>query len=161
VKESPVSKKQQASVNKYIKEKYDTFRLTFPKGRKAELQAHAATHNESLNGFVNRAIKETVERDMAAGASSVQPVGVAVETVERDGVDTRGKLSEIAQRAKLIRSDPTLRHMPNEHDIAIATEHAELMAMPQYKAIAGVDGDKEDPPLEDQAATETESGATE
>ena len=33
------------------------------KGRKADLQAHAATRDESLNGFVNRAIDETVERD--------------------------------------------------------------------------------------------------
>jgi len=61
----PVSKKQQASVNKYIKENYDTYRLTFPKGRKAELQSHAAAQGESLNGFVNRAIDEAVERDNA------------------------------------------------------------------------------------------------
>ena len=62
----PVSKKQQASVNKYIKEKYDTYRLTMPKGRKAELQAHAAARDESLNGFINRAIDEAVERDKEA-----------------------------------------------------------------------------------------------
>ena len=59
----PVSKKQQASVNKYIKEKYDTFRVTFPKGKKADLQTHAADRGESLNGFVNRAIDEAVTRD--------------------------------------------------------------------------------------------------
>ena len=63
----PVSKKQQASVNKYIKEKYDTFRVTFPKGKKADLQDHAAKQGESLNGFVNRAIDETVERDKKDG----------------------------------------------------------------------------------------------
>ena len=50
-------------MNKYIKENYDTYRITFPKGRKATLQAHAAAREESLNGFVNRAIDETVERD--------------------------------------------------------------------------------------------------
>ena len=59
----PVSKKQQASVNKYIKEKYDTYRLTMPKGKKAELQAHASERGESLNGFVNRAIDYQMERD--------------------------------------------------------------------------------------------------
>jgi predicted HicB family RNase H-like nuclease len=58
-----VSKKQQASVNKYIKEHYDNYRLTFPKGRKAEIQTHAETKSESLNKFINRAIDETIERD--------------------------------------------------------------------------------------------------
>ena len=62
-----MSKKQQASVNKYIKENYDTYRVTFPKGRKAELQAHAQGRGESLNGFVNRAIDETMERDKEQG----------------------------------------------------------------------------------------------
>ena len=70
---SPVSKKQQASVNKYIKEKYDTFRFTMPKGRKSELQAHAQGRGESLNGFVNRAVEETVERDNAVSAFTVKP----------------------------------------------------------------------------------------
>ena len=66
----PVSKKQQASVNKYIKEKYDTYRLTMPKGRKAELQAHASERNESLNGFVNRAIDCQMERDKEKGGGA-------------------------------------------------------------------------------------------
>ena len=65
----PVSKKQQASVNKYIKENYDTYRVTFPKGKKADLQAHATERGESLNGFVNRAIDETVERDGSKGVA--------------------------------------------------------------------------------------------
>jgi predicted HicB family RNase H-like nuclease len=62
----PVSKKQQASVHKYVREKYDRLELTMPKGKKADLQAHAAARSESLNGFVNRAIDETVERDNCA-----------------------------------------------------------------------------------------------
>ena len=58
-----VSKKQQASVNKYIKEKYDTFRLTFRKGRKAELQLYAQQCNMSLNAYINNAIDEKIQRD--------------------------------------------------------------------------------------------------
>ena len=59
----PTSKAQQKAVNKYMKENYDRVNLTLPKGRKAELQAHAKTKSESLNGFINRAIDEAMERD--------------------------------------------------------------------------------------------------
>lgn len=59
----PVSKAQQKAVNKYVKEKYDRVLLTMPKGQKEELQAHAAAHRESVNGFIGRAIKETIARD--------------------------------------------------------------------------------------------------
>lgn len=38
--------------------------LTLPKGRKAEIQAHAEQEGESLNGFIVRAVRETVERDI-------------------------------------------------------------------------------------------------
>ena len=64
---STVSKKQQASVNKYIKGNYDRVNLTLPKGRKDELQFHAMERCESLNGFINRAIDETIERDKHPG----------------------------------------------------------------------------------------------
>ena len=60
---SPASKAAQKAVHKYVREKYDRVELTMPKGKKAELQAHADGRGESLNGFVNRAIDETVERD--------------------------------------------------------------------------------------------------
>ena len=60
---SPVSKAQQKAVHKYTKANYDRVELTVPKGRKAELQEHAAARGESLNGFVNRAIDTVVEMD--------------------------------------------------------------------------------------------------
>lgn len=59
----PVSKKQQASVNKYVKANYDRINVTVPKGSKAIIQAHAEAHSESVNGFIKRAIDETIERD--------------------------------------------------------------------------------------------------
>lgn len=49
--------------NKFISEKYDRVNLTIPKGKKDELQKHAEKNNESLNGFINRAINEAIERD--------------------------------------------------------------------------------------------------
>jgi len=66
----PVSKAQQKAVNKYVRENYDKLLLTMPKGRKAEIQAHAKAQGESVNGFIGRAISETMERDKAAPAAT-------------------------------------------------------------------------------------------
>ncbi len=61
--ETKVSKAQQRAVNKYVKANYDRINVTFPKGRKEELKAHAQARGESVNAFINRAITETLERD--------------------------------------------------------------------------------------------------
>jgi predicted HicB family RNase H-like nuclease len=63
----PVSKAQQAATAKYKKSNYDRMETLLPKGKKADLQAHAAGCGESLNSFVNRAIDEAVERDSGKG----------------------------------------------------------------------------------------------
>ena len=60
---SPVSKAAQKAVAKYENKVYDKFLVRVPKGRKAEVKTHAESKAESLNGFVNRAIDETVERE--------------------------------------------------------------------------------------------------
>ena len=49
--------------NRRYLEKQDSVLIRIPKGRKAELQAHAAQRGESLNGFIGRAIDEQVKRD--------------------------------------------------------------------------------------------------
>ena len=59
----PASKAQQRAVSKYMKENYDVYQVRMPKGRKAEIKAHAEARGESLNGFINRAVDETMERD--------------------------------------------------------------------------------------------------
>ncbi len=64
--EKKVSPAQQRAVNKYVKENYDRINVTMPKGRKEVIQAHAATQGESVNGFITRAINDTMERDKAA-----------------------------------------------------------------------------------------------
>ena len=58
-----VSKAQQKAVAKYNAKNYDRIEAKVPKGRKAALQAHAAAHGESLNGFINRAIEAAIKRD--------------------------------------------------------------------------------------------------
>lgn len=59
----PATKAQQKAVNKYMAANYDRVNLTLPKGQKAALQEHAASTGESVNGFINRAITETMQRD--------------------------------------------------------------------------------------------------
>jgi predicted HicB family RNase H-like nuclease len=60
---SPASKAAQKAVAKYMKVNYDELKVRVPKGRKSVIKAHAERKGESLNGFVNRAIDETVERE--------------------------------------------------------------------------------------------------
>ena len=58
------TKASQKAVNKYMKENYDRVNLTMPKGKKETVQLHAAQYGESVNAFINRAIDETIERDI-------------------------------------------------------------------------------------------------
>lgn len=49
--------------NTWIAKAYDRINLTVAKGQKDIIQAHAETQGESVNGFINRAIDEAIERD--------------------------------------------------------------------------------------------------
>jgi|GEM_PF-488926 len=66
----PVSKAQQKATAKYALKAYDRIELQVYKGEKEPIKSHATTQNESLNAFINRAIKETIERDNATKKSS-------------------------------------------------------------------------------------------
>lgn len=59
----PISEARRRANEKYNARAYDEIKTRVPKGKKAELQAYAESRGESLNGFVNRAIDETMERD--------------------------------------------------------------------------------------------------
>lgn len=56
-----VSKKQQASVNKYIATHYDRINVSFPKGTKDKITA-ALNDGESVNAFIIRAVNEALAR---------------------------------------------------------------------------------------------------
>ena len=51
------------SIKRYEDKAYDKILVRMPKGQKDLIQAHAEAHGESTNGFINRAISETMERD--------------------------------------------------------------------------------------------------
>ena len=69
-----------------MKERYDRVQLVLPKGRKAELQAFAERHGQSVNGFINGLIDEALDREASIGDSAV-----AGSHAERpDGEDRSG-----------------------------------------------------------------------
>ena len=57
----PVSRKQQACVNRYIATHYDRINVTFPKGTKARISA-VLKDGESVNAFIIRAVNEALSR---------------------------------------------------------------------------------------------------
>lgn len=70
--------------NKYAAKAYDRINIAVPKGRKAELQAHAEKRGESLNGFIGRAIEEQVKRDTGLSSTGLdlQTPSIPPETLE-------------------------------------------------------------------------------
>lgn len=59
----PISEARRKANERYNAKAYDEIKVRVPKGHKEELQAHAEQQNESLNGFINRAIDTQLERD--------------------------------------------------------------------------------------------------
>ncbi len=55
---------QRRAVAKYNAANYERVELRLEKGKKEIVKAHANAHGESLNGFINRAIDEAMERDI-------------------------------------------------------------------------------------------------
>ncbi len=53
--------------NKYNAENYERISLSVPKGEKDKIKAHAESMGESVNGFINRAIENQMERDKREG----------------------------------------------------------------------------------------------
>ncbi len=54
---------QRNARDKWLKEKVEEIKFRVPRGRKAEIQEHAAACGESVNKFLARAVDETIARD--------------------------------------------------------------------------------------------------
>lgn len=54
---------------KYM-EKFVVARVRMEPDRYEVVKSHAEAHSESVNGFINRAISETIERDKMKGESN-------------------------------------------------------------------------------------------
>ena len=62
----PVSQAQKKATAKYEQQNYDKVLLRLEKGKKDKIKLHAENRDESLNGFINKAIDEKMERDKAS-----------------------------------------------------------------------------------------------
>lgn len=58
-----MGKTSAAVKNRWISKSYDRINLTVPKRSKELIKVFAESQGESVNGFINRAIRETMERD--------------------------------------------------------------------------------------------------
>ena len=56
--------------NAWQKENVDRVNLTMPKGKKDIIKEHAESKGESVNGFINRAITQTIELDNQKGTGN-------------------------------------------------------------------------------------------
>lgn len=48
---------------KYLKSKTDSLLVRVSKGKKEIIQSYAQAHGKSVNGFINEAIDEKIQRD--------------------------------------------------------------------------------------------------
>ena len=96
-----VSKAQQKAQNKWIAKAYDRVNLTLPKGQKEVVQAHATARNESVNGFIGRAITETMTRDGADGPQEAtgRPAGAGVVSLPPETLEAAQRAAEAAGEA--------------------------------------------------------------
>ena len=99
-----VSKAQQKAVTKYVKNKYDRFGLTMPKGKLDPIKVHAEAQGVSVNGFINRAIDEAMECDGSAAEKSTRAGGFTLgpdilEAAQQAAEATGETVSQFISRA--------------------------------------------------------------
>ena len=69
----PEKTEAQKRAQKAYMDKFSVARVRMDRGKYEAVQAHAEAHKESVNGFINRAITETMERDNAAPEAASGP----------------------------------------------------------------------------------------
>ena len=80
--------------NRYIAKTYDRINLTVAKGQKENIQAHAAAHSESVNGFIGRAIMETMARDGAGDLQEATETVAGAVSLPSDTIEAVQKAAE-------------------------------------------------------------------
>ena len=91
------------ATNKYLRETVEEFKVRVPRGDKARIKAHAEGCGESLNGFVIRAIDETMARDNGgsvpiggpAAVPNSETVAAMKEYTEGSGEAFKGSTADV------------------------------------------------------------------
>ena len=58
-----ITKAQSKAVNKYVKNNYDRLELLMPKGKKEVIKSYAAAVDESLNGYIKKAVTNRIKAE--------------------------------------------------------------------------------------------------
>ena len=64
------TKTSSAVKDRYNAKVYDEIKVRVPKGQKEEIKAYAEAQGKSVNGYINEAIHEKMERDKTASKSA-------------------------------------------------------------------------------------------
>ena len=86
----------QKRAQKTYMEKFAVARVRMEHGQYEHVQAHAASHDESVNAFITRAITETMERDTAPQEAARAPVGVGVVSLPSEAIKTAQEAADAA-----------------------------------------------------------------
>ena len=79
----PITEKRKESMYKYAKENLKRVPLDMQKSTYEEIKLHAEARSESVNGFIKRAISETIERDSSADS---QQASLQAAEMPQDGL---------------------------------------------------------------------------
>ena len=88
----PLSKARKTANAKYNAKAYEQLPVRVAKGQKNIIQAHATARKESLNGFVNRAVNETMERDNSNPATEVCTANIQLTPEEEAQIIKRREM---------------------------------------------------------------------
>lgn len=113
-----VSKAQQKATNRYIDKAYDRINLTVQKGQKDIIKAHAETRGESVNGFINRSILETIERDNGC----INPLPSSQSPIGAVSGPSLSQLTDTARNAAVAAAEASGEELPVFVERAILTQ---------------------------------------
>ena len=143
-----VPKANQRAVNKYVKNNYDRINVTMPKGKKADIQSHAAAQGESVNGFINRAIDHEMERDIA----SQKEADSSAESEEKPptAFTVQVRREEVAPRVVHVEVEKIEKVKPVQFKVAVE----ESKKIEPIRFVVGQSDDKGTVPATSESQTE-------
>ena len=112
---------QVADIINRLDEKEQGFALDYPQKPSEKQEAERHEKNQAYLAKIRRGIKQCAEGR-----------GIIRDIVE---VNRKKDMAGVAQRAAARKADPNLRRLPNDNDLRVESEHARLMAYPQYQAM--------------------------